>query len=305
MRSTHTAITAQSSADRLVNHFKCYRSKGGRPNVTVVKLTDEFGSGLAAVGLPTKFCNPVSKNAERIPHPDAHLTCYHIRPVGHHPAFQPRSVVVTNQFGHGHLVVKRPRSLCVPSAKSLTKRPPGHVPVDTDHFECYSAVGARPRTRPVSLADEFGSHMATVLRATRFCNPVSKNGGKILFSRLHLVCYRIEPRQDVRRVVSVRNQFGEQRLEIIRSKTLCVPSLAEQLLPDLTIAIPGNPKETCTGQPIECVTTFQFVVSNVGVAPVLGGAVFHVFLQADPESRSSGPAAAAHLARAPTGSSTG
>jgi hypothetical protein len=95
-----------------------------------------------------------------------------------------------------------------------------------DHFQCYRAAPSDFKPRAVKLSDQFGDSEAKVVSRLSLCNPVSKNGGKILDRRAHLVCYRIQPRgKFARRRVVVRNQFVRSlRLLVVRPTQLCLPS---------------------------------------------------------------------------------
>jgi uncharacterized repeat protein (TIGR01451 family) len=97
---------------RLLDHFKCYQTKGVRlrPRPEVV-LTDQFGTREVMVDKPLLFCTPVDKNDEGILRPDQHLVCYGIKP----RESVSRSVGVRNQFGTATLRVKKAVTLCVPS----------------------------------------------------------------------------------------------------------------------------------------------------------------------------------------------
>jgi hypothetical protein len=59
------------------------------------------------------LCAPASKNGARIEHPVRHLVCYRLRRSG----FRNRTVRVRNQFGTARVLVRAPRSICVPSVK--------------------------------------------------------------------------------------------------------------------------------------------------------------------------------------------
>jgi hypothetical protein len=105
-----------------------------------------------------------------------------------------------------------------------------------DHFKCYAV---RPidkfEPREVTLVDEFGEETVTVLRPTRFCNPVVKCTGEscaeLSHPEAHLTCYQIQsgPRnpQFKKRTVVVSNQFGDQQHLVVSAHgdLLCVPSL--------------------------------------------------------------------------------
>ena len=80
------------------------------PNIT---LTDQFGTGTATVGRPTRICLPTNKNNED---PGAVtdsgvLLCYHLtgrfKPIGR--------VFANNQFGPGIFYPRSRSELCVPS----------------------------------------------------------------------------------------------------------------------------------------------------------------------------------------------
>jgi hypothetical protein len=105
----------------------------------------------------------------------------------------------------------------------------GVLPVmPADHFKCYKTMEPFA-SRQVSLEDQFVATTATVLRPSRFCNPVDKNGEDpgAPTDPAHLNCYGIrEPRFEKRDVV-VENQFGEQALTVVRPFELCVPAIKD------------------------------------------------------------------------------
>jgi hypothetical protein len=70
---------------------------------------------------PDTFCNPVDNNGSQIKDPTAHLTCFKVRSVGR---FDERRVNVRNQFVDAPLDVKKPKFLCVPTAKNPTTTTP-------------------------------------------------------------------------------------------------------------------------------------------------------------------------------------
>lgn len=97
-----------------------------------------------------------------------------------------------------------------------------------DHFKCYSVESHTPT---VDLIDQFGEQNNVFwkpwLRPKVLCNPVEKQHYDMVSSinhpDEHLVCYRIKP-VSANKTVIVRNQFGEQRLQVNKSRFLCVPS---------------------------------------------------------------------------------
>jgi hypothetical protein len=128
-----------------------------------------------------------------------------------------------NPFGTARRIVT-----VLPAAMPpATVPPPPPAPVDVDHFKCYESTQPNVRQRSVSLRDEFGQRRSRLLRTRQLCNPVSKNQGKLLHPRAHLVCYQTRDQNPrfVRRTVLVSNQFGQRKLTVLRPNRLCVPSL--------------------------------------------------------------------------------
>jgi hypothetical protein len=70
---------------------------------------------------PEAFCNPVDKDGSGINDPTAHLACYKIRDVrgDEFPKFRVRRVEVGDQFGTRSLLLKKTRTLCLPSSKTV------------------------------------------------------------------------------------------------------------------------------------------------------------------------------------------
>jgi hypothetical protein len=106
-----------------LDHFKCYEAKqlGTKFDPRRVLLTDQFNTERVNVVKPEAFCTPVDKNGEGITDPTAHLTCYKIRDVrgDEFPKFRERRVEVGDQFGTHSLRLKKTRTLCLPSSKTV------------------------------------------------------------------------------------------------------------------------------------------------------------------------------------------
>jgi hypothetical protein len=222
-------VAAAAQQPDVLDHFKCYGVKG-TPLRTQVFLTDQFGAAPAMVQRPLLLCNPVEKQVgglvTPIQDPAAHLKCYGIRT----KRLAVRQVRVRNQFGIQTLAVGRPVVLCAPASKTEGLQDPGPPPVDLDHFKCYRVKG-RPIAVPVVLRDQFRVEEARVRAPALLCNPVEKRRDNevtpIRFPERHLVCYTLEPRQQVRISVVTRTQFGREPLRVTRSLALCAPSEKE------------------------------------------------------------------------------
>ena len=103
--------------------------------------------------------------------------------------------------------------------------------VKGEHFLCYkvSAFGGFER-RKVKLEDQFRGFDTVVLKPTLLCNPVSKNGERVMDRERHLVCYTIEPPRPEEVTVLVSNQLHDSlKLAVTEPAILCVPSLKKVL----------------------------------------------------------------------------
>jgi hypothetical protein len=217
-----TTTTTTSTTILPANHFKCYRIRTDRFQQRNVTLVDQFVTSTATVIRPDRLCNPADKNGEGIDDPTAHLMCYKIR----EGSFARREVLVRNQFGDQTLTVVKPASLCNPADKDSVPRQS-----NGNHFKCYRVRGRGFASRTVSVADQFESQMATLVKPRLLCNPVDKNGEGIVDPTAHLTCYTIKgggppfTPQDV----TVMDQFAEENLQALRGECrkrslVCVPS---------------------------------------------------------------------------------
>jgi hypothetical protein len=223
------------------DHFKCYTAHA-KFDSRDVSLEDQFVDTTARVLRPSRFCNPVNKNAEDpgAANDPAHLNCYRIR----EPQSVKVDVVVENQFGEQTLTVTRARELCAPAIKNCA------LPTQQDcddllecsdlrHYKCYRVRHARPRFQAipgVSLVDQFEDKLTTVLRPRLLCTPANKNDEDPTApdNQDHLMCYAIkdDPGQPRFVPISVRvqDQFVMQdllptrRTDCRRARLLCVPS---------------------------------------------------------------------------------
>jgi hypothetical protein len=106
-----------------------------------------------------------------------------------------------------------------------------------DHYKCYK-TGQRPprfQQQTVNLIDQFGEKTTTVVRPTRFCNPVNKNNEGIEDPTAHLLCYKVKEPPMAPVDVIVTNQFGEQALTVTRVEQLCVPAEKDGVPSELNI----------------------------------------------------------------------
>ena len=101
-----------------------------------------------------------------------------------------------------------------------------------DYYKCYEVAKNSMNlelTPVVDLEDQFSVIFGvTVHRKPEvFCNPVVKDDEQELKTPgAHLACYRVKADKTAAEV-AIKNQFGEQTLNLTQTKLLCVPSEKE------------------------------------------------------------------------------
>jgi len=137
--------------------------------------------------------------------------------------------------------------LLVPIVFGLLVSSPGKLYSQTaappNHFKCYATEG-KPvdTTAAVSLRDQFdpagtAGKETKVFKAIRFCNPVEKTTEDGVVTHiadplLHLTLYLKAPTDLApTRRVTVKNQFGRQRLNVYSPIILAVPTQKNDELP--------------------------------------------------------------------------
>ncbi len=106
------------------------------------------------------------------------------------------------------------------------------APSRLEHFQCYPVRRAAPDVEDgVGLTDQFSTNQqkVRVRGATWFCNPTRKLHNGQAFGvrdiRQHLTFYwTLTEEPEPVRVVKIRNQFGEQTLQVRESIFLAVPT---------------------------------------------------------------------------------
>jgi hypothetical protein len=107
--------------------------------------------------------------------------------------------------------------------------------VQPDHFQCYEV---KPKTfatvTGVSVQDQFGQHTESVRLAHRLCAPANKNNGDPTAPTHpeHLLGHKVSGAAVKVANMSVTNQFGTIKLDIVKPDLLLVPTLK-------TLALPG------------------------------------------------------------------
>ena len=238
----HAACTPP--LDACLDDFTCYAAwvTRGTPDFTpipAVTLVDQFESATVTVTAPATLCPPANKNAEGVVDDVTHLMAYQIKKQT--PAHIKRGTIrMTNQLEEIRVDTVKPELLLVPTAKTLSQpgppapNPSGH---DVDHYKCYK-VRVTPGTplpaqdRKVAVTDQFTApaKFLTLRKPRHLCLPVDKNGEGVKNPEAHLLCYaakpaRGEPKHLRREGVFVNNQFGPLRVNTVKEKEFCIPSV--------------------------------------------------------------------------------
>lgn len=95
-----------------IDHFKCYKARGHFRSGTM-NIDDQFGSIIASIKRPVRYCAPVDKNGEGIKDATTHLVCYQVRSAAGAPTHD--LLFTQNQLENDAFTVFGPRELCVPS----------------------------------------------------------------------------------------------------------------------------------------------------------------------------------------------
>lgn len=204
------------------DHYLCYEAVDETvppQNPPPVTLLDQFEQGLFDPGVADRLCTPASKLFEGaffpVTDPVTHLKRY---PITRQTPFQRRTVHVQNQFGHYVLRVISADWLLVPTTKGRDQEPPPPNPAAPgfEHYKCYKA-----RQEP-RVDDQFGSRRVAIWTAF-LCTPVQKNEEPIRNPDRHLLCYKVPQTPFVANVLA-NNQFGLERLRLVKHREFCVPS---------------------------------------------------------------------------------
>ncbi len=229
---------ATPAAAQGLDHFLCYKagaaSGSTKFNARTVALADGVHDGDAEVKKPQFLCAPTNKNGED---PSAPSHALHLEDYAIKSATKFLAVVnqrVQDQFGTHFVDLKKPSGLQVPTAKSLVN-PPATAPVPAiDHFHCYKIKATKHTAafvrQSVTVEDQFGAMTVDVVKPTRLCLPVDKNG-EAPGAGSHdarLLCYQVKQTNQPKFVpitsLFTRNQFGFEVLKAAKPAELCVPA---------------------------------------------------------------------------------
>ncbi|HEV7730654.1 MAG TPA: penicillin acylase family protein [Candidatus Binatia bacterium] len=113
-----------------------------------------------------------------------------------------------------------------PTFQQVVQLPTARV---LDDYACYKARGVGPMVRRVVQVDDaFGTSSTMLLKPDSFCTPVGIDGAPRLDPGARLTCYKTSGvRGFVRRRIGLDDAFGERTLDVVKPRTVCVPTLAD------------------------------------------------------------------------------
>ena len=220
-----------------LDYFRIYKVKIIKPKEDVdMELQGQFDNGVPKkflLGNLEYFAVRAAKEAEPLHDKNAHLTWYS----GKQSRVEMRRVVrvwVDNQFGSTELRLKYDENakdapgLLVPTEKIERL---SAFPETLDHYKLYKVQeGAKFDQRTLRLKDQFLSDTVVLGMPKWFAVPVHKRRGKeehVIQNRrgAHLVIYDITPQSELRKELTLSNQFGKKiKVSLMQSVMLAAPS---------------------------------------------------------------------------------
>ncbi len=150
-----------------------------------------------------------------------HIKCY----AATQPGFEPRTVLLSDQFMTRRARLRKVTDVCNPASKngSRVKRPRADL-------VCYASRDRTPSaTRRALVSDQFGTRTVVVHRADRLCVPSRTSVGTAPLASGdparaidHFRCYRATGLRTVR-TVQLSDRFGTTRTRIVSLARLCNP----------------------------------------------------------------------------------
>jgi hypothetical protein len=163
-----------------------------------------------------------------------HFKCYKAKNVG--DRFDPRRVLLTDEFNTERVKVVRPEVFCAPVDKDGSG-----INDPTAHLTCYKINDVKgdefPKfsKRDVEATDQFGTHTLVLKKIRSLCLPAAKSPsgqdpGAVPTELDHYKCYKAEEEDDEdegtefepRRVL-LTDQFTTERVTVVRPTAFCNP----------------------------------------------------------------------------------
>jgi cysteine-rich repeat protein len=169
-----TFCTPVSPAGDPSGHLECYKlgNSGKQPKRLPRDLTvmDQFGSEPLTITKPKTLCLPSGETPTPVAHPFDEFSCWQAKTRSGAPAFVPRDVTLTDEFGPRSVTVVKPETLCVPADRD------GNSIVDgTGLRVCYHTTDVRGQahvtSRDVSVENAFGAESLTISGSSTLCVP--------------------------------------------------------------------------------------------------------------------------------------
>jgi hypothetical protein len=221
--------TQQSQRDLLLGSANVpWRAGCVPPALAVPGLNDGFCPGLTIPGFKSLNVEQsrLAKHGVVPAQPRLeHYKCYTSRVL---TRFRGGRVQLTDQFGASGPLVTAPFDLCAPVRKNRER-----LVNRTSHLQCYSIQQRFFQARTVAVRNQFGPDLLRVLRPQSMCipslkTPVRQRTPPPASARRRLTdaykCYSVRGQVPASgRRLSLRDQFGTERVVLGRAVRLCAP----------------------------------------------------------------------------------
>jgi len=217
-----------------IDNFLCYtaRTTTGTPPfspIDRVTLVDSFNSVTVKVRRPQRLCAAADVGAG-IFDPAALLESYRVRTLGG-PFVRERGLRMTNLLGTFVVDTFKSYRVFMPTGEGNADAAPGANP-----YGCYATRLSRGQKFPKGLRLTVGAQFTPqpkifkVKKPNRLCAPVSVDGRSVNPDDPFLLCFRVkgvrgQPKHQKVKGLAVHNEFGSGRLDTIRDRQLCLPTL--------------------------------------------------------------------------------
>jgi hypothetical protein len=198
---TPTLTATPRPSPATLDHFLSYAVKPTKGTTGFfalgpVTLADAFVPTGAAydVAKPVALALPADKNGGGVHDDVTHLLAYTVKPSKGAAKFAPRvDVHLLNQCSDVTLVVKKPVSLLVPTAKDLANPVDPPLDAELDHFLCYqvklekklangTALPAFPKGTQADVTDQFQTRRYDLKAVSELCVPTAKSGSPVFLT---------------------------------------------------------------------------------------------------------------------------
>ncbi len=227
--------------------YLCYKARGDPrfESVPGLSLVDPFETLFFEAVKRSTLCNPAFVEGEGAERADVHLIDYRIRrPSTAAAHVRQEGLEVRSTLGNYSYDTVKESGILVPSSKSTT----GPIAAldntshDVDHYKCYKVKPTKGTPRidkntTLAIDDQFGQRaLHQIIRGSRLCVAVDKDGEGVKRPDGHLMCHRARRAKGetphvgqanihTNNELEAANPDGPAVFETIKPSELCVPAL--------------------------------------------------------------------------------